>query len=160
MNIESKLNEVYPITNRWIFKETLFLIIIAAIFNFFIYAVKIEYFYFHPSAWMTFYSSLLVWLLIIITRALYLIVIRKNFTYEIIDDEFKISRGFLFKEEVEYPLNKITAIRLKRTFLDFLFFTASLVIIVPGEIPQALTRIPGLSLKSAQDLRRYLLDRN
>jgi membrane protein YdbS with pleckstrin-like domain len=124
------------------------------------YSIKIEYFYFNPEAWLTFYSSLIIWSVIILSRVFYLIIVRKNLSYESIGDELKITRGFIFKEEIEYPLNKITAIQLKRNLIDFIFGISALVIIVPGDIPFALSRIPGLSVKSAVDLRRYLLDRN
>jgi membrane protein YdbS with pleckstrin-like domain len=154
------LSTIYPITKRWIMKQTLLLLSAACLINFVLYSVKIEFFSFHPEAWLTFYSSLLIWTVILIFRIIFLVTIRKNFSYEIVDDELKITRGFLFKEEIEYPLKNITAIQLKRSFADFLFHTASLVIIVPGNIPIALSRIPGLSVKSAADLRRYLLDRN
>jgi membrane protein YdbS with pleckstrin-like domain len=160
MEQSTNLCNLYPITKRWILKETIVILLLAIILNLAMYSIKIEYFYFNPEAWLTFYSSLIIWSVIILSRVFYLIIVRKNFSYEIIGDELKITRGFIFKEEIEYPLNKITAIQLKRNLIDFIFGISALVIIVPGDIPFALSRIPGLSVKSAVDLRRYLLDRN
>ncbi len=160
MEQSTNLCNLYPITKRWILKETIVILLLAIILNLAMYSIKIEYFYFNPEAWLTFYSSLIIWSVIILSRVFYLIIVRKNLSYESIGDELKITRGFIFKEEIEYPLNKITAIQLKRNLIDFIFGISALVIIVPGDIPFALSRIPGLSVKSAVDLRRYLLDRN
>ena len=156
----TQLHHVYPITKRWILKETAIIILLAVVLTWSMYSIKIEYFYFNPEAWLTFYSSLIIWSIIILFRVFYLLIVRKNFKYEIIDDEVKITRGFIIKQEIEYPINKIMAIQLKQSLLDFIFRISSLVIIVPGDVPHSLSRIPGLSVKSSTEMRRYLLDRN
>lgn len=97
---------------------------------------------------------------LILLRLIYLVLFFSTVTYSLVGDEFYIVRGVLFKKPVGIPVGKINAIHIQRSLPEILFRLATVVIVVPGEIPLSLLSISGFSRPTAEALKAYIFSKN
>jgi uncharacterized membrane protein YdbT with pleckstrin-like domain len=98
--------------------------------------------------------------LVIILRVIYLGLFLSTLNYSIVGDEFYIVRGVFFKKPVGVPIGKINAIHIQRTVPEILFGLATLVVVVPGDVPINLLSISGFSRPTAEALKAYIFSKN
>lgn len=98
--------------------------------------------------------------LLIILRLIYLGLFLSTVTYSIVGDEFYIVRGVLFRKPVGVPIGKINAIHIQRSVPEILFGLATVVVVVPGDIPISLLSISGFSRPTAEALKAYIFSKN
>jgi uncharacterized membrane protein YdbT with pleckstrin-like domain len=155
---EEILTKTYPISIRWIIKRAFLYLII--LFSILLGIYELEHLLELQNAQDLYRLTIFSGLALSSLWLGYLFLYIWTYQYKIAGDEFIITRGVIFKTPVGVPISKINAIHIKRKIHDIIFGLATVIIVVPGDIPTNLTSIAGLSLKNAEGLKAYIFTKN
>ncbi len=155
---DTNLTKQYPLSARWVLLKILpwFLLLFASLYAVYGFQSSFEGMSLDAIYIKVFYIGIIL----IILRLLYLILFFSTITYAIKGDELYIVRGILFKKPVGVPITKINAIHIQRSVPEILFRLATLVIVVPGDIPTSLLSISGFSRANAEKLKAFIFTKN
>ena len=148
----------FPQSKLWLVKKTAFWVFLFVLALLVVYQISSA---FSRSTSqlifnVTFYSGLVVLLI----RISYLYLYMRAYQYKVIGNEIIITRGVIMKTPVGIPISKINAIHIRRNLIDYVLGTATVVIIIPGDLPSKLANIEGFSNRSAGRFKSYIFDRN
>ena len=156
------LRELYPVSRRYYFYCTAPWLIALGLVIAPISATDIEYIlngreYFALTTVND--AGALISLLLIVAltiKVIHTFLYLRTYKYFIRSGNLVISRGILLKQEVGFPLNRITDIYIDHTWDCFLFGLCHLHVLTPTAGSQDTGRIEGLSFRAARALRERL----